>query len=116
MAKITQSFQYGSHTVTLETGEIARQASGACLASMGDTVVLVTVVAQREPMPGKGFLPDDGRLSGNAPTPRDAFPAASSNAKAGRPRREILTSRLIDRPIRPLFPEGFTLKSRLLPP
>ncbi|MEK7697143.1 MAG: hypothetical protein AAB346_03295, partial [Pseudomonadota bacterium] len=44
MAKITQSFQYGSHTVTLETGEIARQASGACLASMGDTVVLVTVV------------------------------------------------------------------------
>ena len=51
MAKITQSFQYGSHTVTLETGEIARQASGACLASMGDTVVLVTVVAQREPMP-----------------------------------------------------------------
>ena len=64
MAKITQSFQYGSHTVTLETGEIARQASGACLASMGDTVVLVTVVAQREPMPGKGFLPDDGRLPG----------------------------------------------------
>ena len=55
--KFTQSFQYGEHTVTLETGEIARQATGAVLASMGDTVVLATVVAAKDAKPGQDFFP-----------------------------------------------------------
>ncbi|MEK7796285.1 MAG: polyribonucleotide nucleotidyltransferase, partial [Pseudomonadota bacterium] len=113
MAKITQSFQYGSHTVTLETGEIARQASGACLASMGDTVVLVTVVAQREPMPGKDFFPMtvdyQERTYAAGRIPGGFF------KREGRPsEKEILTSRLIDRPIRPLFPEGFTHEVQII--
>ena len=113
MAKITQSFQYGSHTVTLETGEIARQASGACLASMGDTVVLVTVVAQREPMPGKDFFPMtvdyQERTYAAGRIPGGFF------KREGRPsEKEILTSRLIDRPIRPLFPEGFTNEVQII--
>ncbi len=113
MAKITQSFQYGSHTVTLETGEIARQASGACLASMGDTVVLATVVAQREPMPGKDFFPmtvdyqEKTYAAGRIP--------GGFFKREGRPsEKEILTSRLIDRPIRPLFPEGFTNEVQII--
>ncbi len=113
MAKITQSFQYGSHTVTLETGEIARQASGACLASMGDTVVLATVVAQREPMPGKDFFPmtvdyqEKTYAAGRIP--------GGFFKREGRPsEKEILTSRLIDRPIRPLFPEGFTHEVQII--
>ncbi len=113
MAKITQSFQYGSHTVTLETGEIARQASGACLARMGDTVVLVTVVAQREPMPGKDFFPMtvdyQERTYAAGRIPGGFF------KREGRPsEKEILTSRLIDRPIRPLFPEGFTNEVQII--
>jgi len=113
VAKITQSFQYGSHTVTLETGEIARQASGACLASMGDTVVLVTVVAQREPMPGKDFFPMtvdyQERTYAAGRIPGGFF------KREGRPsEKEILTSRLIDRPIRPLFPEGFTNEVQII--
>ena len=113
MAKITQSFQYGGHTVTLETGEIARQASGACLARMGDTVVLVTVVAQREPMPGKDFFPMtvdyQERTYAAGRIPGGFF------KREGRPsEKEILTSRLIDRPIRPLFPEGFTNEVQII--
>ena len=107
MSKITQSFQYGSHTVTLETGEVARQASGACLASMGDTVVLATVVAEKEAEPGRDFFPltvdYQERTYAAGRIPGGFF------RREGRPsEKEILTSRLIDRPIRPLFPEGFT--------
>jgi polyribonucleotide nucleotidyltransferase len=107
MAKISKSFQYGQHQVTLETGEVARQASGACLASMGDTVVLATVVAMREAAPERDFLPltvdyqEKTYAAGRVP--------GGFFKREGRPsEKEILTSRLIDRPVRPLFPEGFT--------
>ena len=106
MAKVTKTFQYGNHAVRLETGEIARQASGAVLASMGDTVVLATVVAQKEPAPGKDWFPltvdYQERTYAAGRIPGGFF------KREGRPsEKEILTSRLIDRPIRPLFPEGF---------
>ncbi len=113
MAKITKSFQYGGHTVTLETGEIARQASGACVASMGETVVLATAVAMKEPMPGKDFFPmtvdyqEKTFAAGRIP--------GGFFKREGRPsEKEILTSRLIDRPIRPLFPEGFTNEIQII--
>ena len=106
MAKITKTIQYGRHTLTLETGEVARQASGACLASMGDTVVLATVVALKEPTPGRDFFPltvdYQERTYAAGRIPGGFF------RREGRPsEKEILTSRLIDRPVRPLFPEGF---------
>jgi len=107
LAKVTKSFQYGAHTVTLETGEIARQASGACMARMGDAVVLATVVAAREADPRKDFFPltvdYQERTYAAGKIPGGFF------RREGRPsENEILTSRLIDRPVRPLFPEGFT--------
>lgn len=106
MAKVTKSFQYGSHEVTLETGEIARQASGAVMVSMGGTVVLVTVVAATKAKDGQDFFPltvdyvekfySAGRIPGGF------------FKREGRPtEKETLTSRLIDRPVRPLFPEEF---------
>ncbi|HYA38050.1 MAG TPA: polyribonucleotide nucleotidyltransferase [Candidatus Methylomirabilis sp.] len=107
MAKITKSFQYGNRTVTLETGEIARQATGACVASMGETIVLATVVAMKDAMAGKDFFPltvdYQERTYAAGRIPGGFF------KREGRPsEKEILTSRLIDRPVRPLFPEGFT--------
>ncbi|BAU48943.1 polynucleotide phosphorylase/polyadenylase [Sulfurifustis variabilis] len=106
MSKVTKTFQYGTHAVRLETGEIARQASGAVVAAMGDTVVLATVVAQRDAVPGKDFFPltvdyqEKTYAAGRIP--------GGFFKREGRPsEKEILTSRLIDRPIRPLFPEGF---------
>lgn len=106
MAKISKSFQYGNHTVTLETGEIARQASGAVMASIGDTMVLATVVAAKEPR-GGDFFPltvdyqEKTYAAGSIP--------GGFFRREGRPsEKEILTCRLIDRPIRPLFPDGFT--------
>ncbi len=106
MAKVTKSFQYGKHEVTLETGEIARQASGAVMVSMGGTVVLVTVVAAAKAKEGQDFFPltvdyvekfySAGRIPGGF------------FKREGRPtEKETLTSRLIDRPIRPLFPDSF---------
>ena len=107
MPKIVKSLQYGQHTVTLETGEIANQASGAVLASMGETVVLATVVAAKESRPGQDFFPltvdyqEKTFAAGRIP--------GGFFKREGRPsEKEILTSRLIDRPIRPLFPDGFT--------
>jgi polyribonucleotide nucleotidyltransferase len=103
---ITHSFRFGDHDVTLETGRLARQATGAVLVSMSGTVVLATVVARREPVAGKDFLP----LTVNY---QEKFYAAGRIPggffkREGRPtERETLTSRLIDRPIRPLFPDGF---------
>ena len=104
--KITKTFQYGQHQVTLETGEIARQSSGAVLVSIEDTVVLATVVAQKNARPGQDFFPltvdyiEKTYAAGRIP--------GGFFKREGRPsEKEILTSRLIDRPVRPLFPEGF---------
>ena len=104
--KVTKTFQYGQHKVTLETGEIARQASGAVLVSVGDTVVLATVVARKDAKPGQDFFPltvdyvEKAYAAGRIP--------GGFFKREGRPsEKETLTSRLIDRPIRPLFPEGY---------
>jgi polyribonucleotide nucleotidyltransferase len=104
---IVKQFQFGQHTVTLETGVIARQADGAVLASMGDTSVLVTVVGKKQPKPGQDFFPltvnYQEKMYAAGRIPGGFF------KREGRPSEgETLTSRLIDRPIRPLFPEGFT--------
>jgi len=104
---IRKQFQFGSQTVILETGEIARQADGAVLVSMDDTVVLVTVVVDKKPGPARDFLPltvdyqEKTYAAGRIP--------GGFFRREGRPSEgEILTSRLIDRPIRPLFADGFT--------
>jgi polyribonucleotide nucleotidyltransferase len=106
VAKVSKSFQYGKHEVTLETGEIARQASGAVMVAVGGTVVLVTAVAATKAREGQDFFPltvdyvekfySAGRIPGGF------------FKREGRPtEKETLTSRLIDRPVRPLFPEEF---------
>ena len=104
--KVTKTFQWGQHTVTMETGEVARQSSGAVMVSMDDTVVLATVVAKTEAKAGQDFFPltvdyiEKTYAAGKIP--------GSFFKREGRPSElETLTSRLIDRPIRPLFPEGF---------
>ena len=104
--KVTKTFQWGQHTVTMETGEIARQSTGAVLLDMDGTVVLATVVAKTEGKPGQDFFPltvdylEKSYAAGKIP--------GSFFKREGRPSEfETLTSRLIDRPIRPLFPEGF---------
>jgi polyribonucleotide nucleotidyltransferase len=101
-----QSFPFGSNTVTIETGELARQADGAVVVSMGDTVVLVTAVARKQAQPGKDFFPltvnyqEKTYAAGRIP--------GGFFRREGRPSEsETLISRLIDRPIRPLFPDGF---------
>jgi len=103
---IKKSIQYGRHTLTLETGEIARQAGGAVMASLDDTVVLVTAEARREARPGQDFFPltvdyqEKTYAAGKIP--------GGFFKREGRPsEKETLTCRLIDRPIRPLFPDGF---------
>jgi polyribonucleotide nucleotidyltransferase len=103
---VKKEFQYGEHTVKLETGEIARQATGAVMASMGDTTVLVTVVAAKKATEGRDFFPltvdyqEKTYAAGKIP--------GGFFRREGRPgEHETLTSRLIDRPIRPLFPDGF---------
>src|SRR5258706_646871 len=106
MKAIKRTLQYGRHTLTLETGEIARQADGAVLVSLDDTVVLVTAVARREAKPGQDCFPltvDYQEKTFAAGKIRGGF-----FKREGRPsEKEILTSRLIDRPLRPLFPDGF---------
>jgi polyribonucleotide nucleotidyltransferase len=104
--KVTKTFQWGQNTVTMETGEIARQSSGAVLLDMDGTVVLATVVAKTEGKAGQDFFPltvdylEKTYAAGKIP--------GSFFKREGRPSEfETLTSRLIDRPIRPLFPEGF---------
>jgi polyribonucleotide nucleotidyltransferase len=103
---IKKTFAYGAHTVTLETGEIARQAGGAVIVNMDDTIVLATVVAAKEAKAGQDFFPltvdyvEKFYAAGRIP--------GGFFKREGRPtEKETLTSRLIDRPIRPLFPEGF---------
>ncbi|MDP2006673.1 MAG: polyribonucleotide nucleotidyltransferase [Rubrivivax sp.] len=104
--KITKTFTWGQHTVTLETGEIARQASGAVLVDIDGTVVLATVVASKNAKAGQDFFPltvdytEKSYAAGKIP--------GSFFKREGRPSElEVLTCRLIDRPIRPLFPDGF---------
>ena len=101
-----EEFQFGQHKVVLETGEIARQASGAVLVTVEDTVVLVTVVAAKNAKPGQDFFPltidyiEKAYAAGKIP--------GGFFKREGRPsEKETLTSRLIDRPLRPLFPDGF---------
>jgi polyribonucleotide nucleotidyltransferase len=110
---IKKTFQYGDHTVTLETGEVARQASGAVMVSVADTVVFVTAVALKESDPGKDFFPMtvnyQERTYAAGKIPGGFF------RREGRPSEaETLTCRLIDRPIRPLFPKGFTNDTQIV--
>ena len=107
MTPIKKSFQYGDHAVTIETSEVARQASGAVMISMGDTVVMVTAVGRKEAAPGRDFFPltvnYQERTYSAGKIPGGFF------KREGRPsEKETLTCRLIDRPVRPLFPKGFT--------
>jgi polyribonucleotide nucleotidyltransferase len=104
--KVVKTFQWGQHTVTMETGEIARQSSGAVMLNMDDTVVLATVVGAKTAKAGQDFFPltvdyiEKTYSAGKIP--------GGFFRREGRPSEgETLTSRLIDRPIRPLFPEGF---------
>ena len=106
MNLISKSFQFGNQTVTLETGVIARQASAAVMASMGDTTVMVAVVGKREAKPDQSFFPltinyqEKAYAAGKIP--------GGFFKREGRPtERETLIARLMDRPLRPLFPEGF---------
>ena len=106
MNPIKKTFTFGSHQVTLETGEIARQAHGAVICTMDDTVVLATVVAAKAPKAGQDWFPltvdyvEKTYAAGKIP--------GGFFKREGRPtEKETLTSRLIDRPIRPLFPDGF---------
>ena len=106
MNVVKKTFQYGDHEITLETGRIARQASGAVMVTMGNTSVLCTVVAAREMRAGQDFFP----LSVNYIEKRYAvgkIPGGFFKREARPSEKETLTSRLIDRPVRPLFPNGF---------
>jgi len=104
--KVTKTFQWGSHTVILETGEIARQSGGAVIVNIEGTVVLATVVASKSAKPGQDFFPltvdyiEKTYAAGK-------IPGSFFKREAKPSEHETLTSRLIDRPIRPLFPEGF---------
>ena len=106
MSAVSKSFPYGPHTVTIDTGEVARQAEGSVRVCMGDTVVLVTACAAQKANPGRDFFPltvnyvEKTYAAGRIP--------GGFFKREGRPtEKETLTSRLIDRPIRPLFPDGF---------
>ncbi len=106
MSVSRQTFNYGAHPVTIETGRLARQSDGAVVVTMGDTVVLVTAVGKREAVAGRDFFPltvnyvEKTYAAGKIP--------GGFFKREGRPsEKEVLTSRLIDRPLRPLFPEGF---------
>ena len=104
--KFSKTFQYGRHTVTLETGEIARQAQGSVLVTMDDTVVLVAVTVNKNVKPGQDFFPLTvdyyERTYAAGKIPGGFFKREGKQSE-----KEILTCRLIDRPIRPLFPAGF---------
>ncbi|WP_376696358.1 polyribonucleotide nucleotidyltransferase [Wenzhouxiangella sp. EGI_FJ10305] len=113
MKKFSKTFKFGEHDVTLETGHVARQADGAVLVTMADTVVLVTAVVRKEAKPGQAFFPltinyqekfySAGRIPGGF------------FKREGRPtEKDTLTSRLIDRPIRPLFPKGFMNEAQVI--
>ena len=113
MNPIKKTFQYGEHQVTLETGEIARQASGAVIVSMAETVVMVSVVGSKDSDPNRGFFPltvdyqEKTYAAGKIP--------GGFFKREGRPsEKETLTCRLIDRPIRPLFPKGYMNETQVI--
>ncbi|WP_020407739.1 polyribonucleotide nucleotidyltransferase [Hahella ganghwensis] len=113
MNPVTKTFQYGNSTITLETGRVARQATGAVMVTMDKTVVLVTVVGEKEPQAGRDFFPlsvhyqEKTYAAGRIP--------GGYFKREGRPsEKETLTSRLIDRPIRPLFADGFMNEVQVL--
>jgi len=113
LKKVSKSFQYGEHTVTLETGEIARQADAAIMASMDDTVVLVTVVGAKSARHGQDFFPltvdFQEKVYAAGRIPGGFF------RREGRPsEKEILICRLIDRPMRPLFPKGYVNEVQII--
>ena len=113
MNSIKKSIQYGDHQLIIETGEVARQATGAVMVSMGDTVVLVTAVGSKEHVPGRDFFPltvnYQERTYAAGKIPGGFF------KREGRPsEKETLTSRLIDRPLRPLFPKAFTNEVQII--
>ena len=106
MNSVKKTVQYGEHTLSLETGKVARQASGSIIASLGETSVMVTVVGKKQVQPGQGFFPltvnYQERTYSAGKIPGGFF------KREGRPsEKETLTCRLIDRPLRPLFPKGF---------
>jgi polyribonucleotide nucleotidyltransferase len=106
VAKITKTFQYGKHTVTLETGEIARQAGGAVIVKFDDTVLLVSAVAAKSAREGQDFFPltcdyQEKFYAGGR------IPGGFFKREGRATEKETLISRLIDRPIRPLFPEDY---------
>ena len=111
--KVTKTFQYGQHTVTLETGEIARQASGAVVVSVEDTVILATVVARKDAKPGQDFFPltvdymEKTYAAGKIP---GGF--FKREGRAGE--KGTLVARMIDRPLRPLFPKGWRRETQLV--
>ncbi|MEJ2299582.1 MAG: polyribonucleotide nucleotidyltransferase, partial [Woeseiaceae bacterium] len=107
MKSTRKSFQYGEHLVTIDTGAIARQADGAVIVDMAETTVLVTAVGRKTADPGRDFFPltvnyqEKTYAAGKIP--------GGFFKREGRPsEKEVLTCRLIDRPVRPLFPKGFT--------
>ena len=113
MTLVTKQLTYGKHVLKLETGEIARQATGAVMCSLGDTVVLCTAVGSREAQPGRDFFPltvdyqEKTYAAGKIP--------GGFFKREGRPaEKETLTCRLIDRPVRPLFPKGFTNEVQIM--
>jgi len=113
VAKITKTFTYGKHNVTLETGEIARQAGGAVIVKVEDTVLLVTAVAEKTANPGQDFFPltvdyQEKFYAGGR------IPGGFFKRERGATEKETLVSRLIDRPIRPLFPEGYTNEVQII--
>lgn len=114
MNPVTKTFQFGDQTVSIETGKVARQATGSVVVTMGDTVVLTTVVAAKSARPGQAFFPltvnyqEKTYAAGKIP--------GGFFRREGRPsEKETLTCRLIDRPIRPLFPKGFMNEVQVIP-
>ena len=113
MKSTTKSFQFGEHKVTIDTGAIARQADGAVIVDMADTTVLVTAVGRKTADPGRDFFPltvnyqEKTYAAGKIP--------GGFFKREGRPgEKEVLTCRLIDRPVRPLFPKGFTNEVQII--
>ncbi len=111
--KVTRSFKFGAHDVTIDTGVVARQADGAVMVTMNDTVVLVTAVGEKSDKGGRDFFPltinyqEKTYAAGRIP--------GGFFKREGRPsEKETLTSRLIDRPIRPLFPDGFSREVQVI--
>src|SRR5881296_130517 len=109
----TRTIDFGGRPLIIETGKIAKQADGSVTVRYGDTVVLVTATAERKERPGMGFLPltvdyrENTYAAGKIP--------GGFFKREGRPtEKEILTSRLIDRPLRPLFPEGFNCETQVI--